>query len=53
MSNLAGTYGELGRYADALALQESVLEIRRRELPGNHHGIGEGHVWSNALHVLC
>ncbi len=53
MSNLGVTYGKLGRYADALALQESVLEIIRREQPGNHHSIGEGHVWSDVLHVLC
>ena len=41
MSHLAATYGELGRLADAVALQESVLEHMRRTLPENHSGIGE------------
>ena len=36
MSNLAATYGALGRHEDALAMQESVLEFRRRVLPPNH-----------------
>ena len=30
-----------GRYADALALKEKVLEFRRRVLPEDHPGIGE------------
>ncbi len=42
MSNLAGTYSDLGRHADALALKEQVLEFRRRVLPANHPDIGEG-----------
>ncbi len=41
MSNLAHTYGELGRHADALGLQEKVLEFRRRVLPEDHPDIGE------------
>ena len=41
MSNLANTYGALGRYADALVLQEKVLEFRRRVLPEDHPEIGE------------
>ena len=41
MSNLAMTYGALGRHADALALQEKVLEFRRRALPEDHPDIGE------------
>ena len=41
MSNLAVTYGELGRHADALALREKVLEFRRRVLPEDHPDIGE------------
>jgi len=53
MSNLAVTYNKLGRYADALAMQERALEIKCRGLPENHPGIGKGHLWSDALHVLC
>ena len=41
MSNLAVTYGKLGRHADALALNEKVLEFRRRVLPKDHPDIGE------------
>ena len=41
MSNLANTYGALGRHADALVLQEKVLEFRRRVLPEEHPHIGE------------
>ena len=41
MSNLASTYSELGRHADALALREKVLEFRRRVLPKDHPDIGE------------
>jgi hypothetical protein len=38
MSNLALTYGALGRHEDALAMQESVLEFHRRVLhPGHPH----------------
>ena len=40
MSNLAYTYGELGRHQDALVLQEKTLEFRRRVLPENHPDIG-------------
>ena len=48
MSNLAATYYALGRHSDALAMQESVLEFRRRVLPEDHPEIGEGPVWSAA-----
>ena len=41
MGNLALTYKELGRHADALALEEKVLEFRRRVLPEDHPDIGE------------
>ena len=41
MGNLASTYSELGRHADALALREKVLEFRRRVLPEDHPDIGE------------
>ena len=45
MANLAVTYSALGRHDDALAMQERVLEFRRRVLPENHPSIGEGDVW--------
>ena len=41
MSNLAVTYGALGRHADALVLKEKVLEFQRRVLPEDHPFIGE------------
>ena len=41
MGNLAVTYGDLGRHADALALREQALEFRRRVLPEDHPDIGE------------
>ena len=50
MSNLASTYHELGRHADALAMQERVLEFRRRVLPANHPDIGEGCALRDGLH---
>ena len=46
MSNLAVSYYNLGRHADALAMQERVLEFYRRVLPENHPDIGEGRVGS-------
>jgi hypothetical protein len=52
MNNLAATYSALGRHADALALFEQVLEIRRRVLPANHPDIGEGWAWRDGLHAL-
>ncbi len=44
MGNLAASYSALGRHEDALAMEERVLEFRRRVLPENHPGIGEGRV---------
>ena len=41
MSGLANTYGALGRYADALVLEEQALEFQRRVLPEDHPEIGE------------
>ncbi len=41
MGNLALTYAGLGRHADALVLEEQVLEFRRRVLPEDHPEIGE------------
>ncbi len=51
--NLGRMFRDLGRHVDALAMFERVLEIRNRALPANHPRIGEGHVWSDALHGLC
>ena len=42
MNNLAVTYADLGRHADALVLQDRVLEFSRRVLPVDHPHIGEG-----------
>jgi hypothetical protein len=42
MNNLALTYSDLGRHADALAMGEKMLEFQRRVLPANHPDIGEG-----------
>ena len=42
MNNLAQSYSDLGRHADALVLQDRVLEFFRRVLPVDHPGIGEG-----------
>ncbi len=42
MSNLASTYSDLGRYTEALAMDEKLLEFRQRVLPEDHPDIGEG-----------
>ena len=52
MGNLAMTYHELGRHADALAMFERVLEFRRRVLPANHPDIGEGCEGRDGLHAV-
>jgi hypothetical protein len=52
MSNLATTYYALGRYEDALAMEEQVLEFRRRVLPANHPDIGEGCMGRDGLHPV-
>jgi hypothetical protein len=41
LSNLAVTYGKLGRHQDALALREKVLALSRRVLPVDEPLIGE------------
>ena len=46
MSNLASSYSKLGRHEEALAMDELVLDFRRRVLPENHPDIGEGRVMS-------
>ena len=53
MNNLAVTYSDLGRHADALAMEERVLEFRRRLLPANHPDIGEGCEGRDGLHAVC
>ena len=40
MGNVALTFSALGLHQDALAMQEKVLEFRRRVLPENHPQIG-------------
>jgi hypothetical protein len=52
MGNLASTYSALGRHADALAMEEKVLEFRRRVLPADHLDIGEGFEGREAFHVV-
>jgi hypothetical protein len=52
MSNLASTYRYLGRHADALAMEEHVLEFWRRVLPANHLLIGEGCEGRDGLHAV-
>ena len=52
MGNLASTYGDLGRHADALAMRERVLEFRRRVLPADHPDIGEGCEGRDGLHAV-
>ena len=42
LGNLASVYISLERYADALVMQERVLEFRRRVMPENHPEIGRG-----------
>ena len=49
MNNLALTYYNLGRHADALAMGEQALEFRRRVLPADHPDIGEGCARRDAL----
>ena len=41
MNNLAQTYSDLGRHADALVLQDKVLENFRRALHADNPKIGE------------
>ncbi len=52
MNNLASSYSDLGRHADALAMFEQVLKIRRRELPANHPDLGKGCVGGDAMHAV-
>ena len=53
MNNLALTYYNLGRLADALAMGERVLEFQSRVLPANHPEIGEDCVGREGLHAVC
>ena len=52
MNQLAETYFALGRHADALAMQEKVLEHLRRVLPADHPDIGEGCEGRDGLHAV-
>jgi hypothetical protein len=51
MNNLALTYRDLARHADALAMFERALEFLRRVLPANHPDIGEG--WAGRGGLRC
>ena len=48
MNNLAVSYSALWRHEAALAMNERVLEFRRRLLPENHPDIGEERLRSGA-----
>ena len=52
MGNLAMTYHELGRHADAVAMFERVLEFQRRVLPANHPDIGERWLERDGLYAV-
>jgi hypothetical protein len=52
MINLALTYYNLGRHADALAMGERALEFLRRVLPANHPQIGGSCVGRDGLHAV-
>ena len=52
-ATLASVLSGEGRHSEALAMQESVLEFRRRVLPAEHPDIGKGHVWSAAACAFC
>ncbi len=52
MNNLASTYSDLGRHADALAMKERALEFQRRVLPADHPDIGEGCEGRDGLHAV-
>jgi hypothetical protein len=58
MHDLAASYDTLGRYNEALAMRESVLEFRSRVLPEKNPDLGEGHLslWKkggDACSLLC
>ncbi len=40
MGHLAGAFSALGRYQDAVVMEEQTLEFLRRVLPENHPNIG-------------
>jgi hypothetical protein len=41
MDNLAATYCDLGRYNDALEMQDKALALKHSVLPDHHPDIGE------------
>jgi hypothetical protein len=49
---LALVFLQQGRHADALAMFQRLLELRRRVLPADHPDIGEGCVGRDALHAV-
>jgi hypothetical protein len=52
MGNLASSYNDLGRHADALVMEERVLEFQRRVLPADHPDIGESCEGRGGLHAV-
>jgi hypothetical protein len=52
ISNLAATYRALGRYTDAVGLDESVLAHSRSMLSENHPDLGKRLVWSDTTHMI-
>ena len=53
MSNVAKSFGELGRHEDALVLEERVLEFFRQVLPEDHPYIGESRVHLQVSSCSC
>ena len=49
IGNLAEMYSALGRHADALAMKERVLDLRRRFLPEDDPEIGEHDMRSDSF----
>ncbi len=52
MANIAVSFRDCGRHADALAMGEQALYFRRRVLPADHPDIGEGCLGRDALHAV-
>ena len=52
-ATLANVLSDQGRYEDALAMMERVLEFRHRALPENHPSIGESDSWYGIVCFDC
>jgi hypothetical protein len=53
MSNVASTFGDLGRHKQALAMFEKALLFLRRVLPTGHPDIGEKLVRNHRVPHRC